>query len=169
MIPYLLDFHETIRFSKTPNKYQQLPYPLDRENFCCISWSTKKEAYNIHRIFMEQSGNILIFNIPGTLFRNIPRNFIMNVFQIYWGYLKAISHEYSTNIIIWLVAWMSISNLYLKRDFKISIFLWILWIIQEHLFCGGSTNSWFWNTSVGSLFNKVANLTSWTPLTVLER
>ena len=26
-------------------------------------------------------------------------------------------------------------------------FLWILWIIQEHLFCTGSMSGWFWNTS----------------------
>ena len=30
---------------------------------------------------MEQSGNIPIFNIPGTLFRNIPENFIWNIFR----------------------------------------------------------------------------------------
>ena len=39
---------------------------------------------------MEQSGNIPIFNIPGTLFPNIPRNFIEN--------FKGMLHEYSTNM-----------------------------------------------------------------------
>ena len=47
---------------------------------------------------MEQSGNIPVFNIPGTLFRNIARNFIRNFFRIYWEYLKGMFHEYSTNI-----------------------------------------------------------------------
>ena len=45
--------------------------------------------------------------------------------------------------------WTSVSKLYLKRDSNTGIFLWILWIIQEHLFCRGSTNGWPWNTSAG--------------------
>ena len=36
---------------------------------------------------MEQSGNIPIFIIPGTLFENIPQNFIENFFRIFWEYL----------------------------------------------------------------------------------
>ena len=43
---------------------------------------------------MEHSGNIPIFNIPGTLFWNIPRNFIGNFFE----YSKNILLECSTNI-----------------------------------------------------------------------
>ena len=31
--------------------------------------------------------------------------------------------------------WMSTSKLYLKRSSNIGVFAWILWIIQEHLFC----------------------------------
>ena len=58
---------------------------------------------------------------------------------------------------------------FLKRDFNTDVFLSILRIIQEHLFCIGSTNGWFRNTSAGSLFNKVASLTNWRSLTVLER
>ena len=34
----------------------------------------------------------------------------------------------------------------LKRDSNTDFFLWNLWIIQEHLFCRGSMNGWFWNT-----------------------
>ena len=41
--------------------------------------------------------------------------------------------------------WTSTSKLYLKRDSNMGM----LWIIQEHLFCRGSTNSWNWNTSAG--------------------
>ena len=37
---------------------------------------------------MEQSGNISIFNIPGTLFQNISQNFIGNFFL----YILGISH-----------------------------------------------------------------------------
>ena len=65
--------------------------------------------------------------------------------------------------------WISTCKLYLKRDSNVGVFLWILWIIQEHLFCRWSTKDWFWNTSVGSLFNKVAILTAWRSLTVLKR
>ena len=61
--------------------------------------------------------------------------------------------------------WLSTSKLYLKRDSNTGVFLWILWIIQEHLFYRWSTNGWFWNTRAGSLFNKVASLMTWTQLT----
>ena len=53
------------------------------------------------------------------------------------------------------------SKLYLKRDSNTGVFLWILKIIQENLFCRASTNGCFWNTSVGSNFNKVASLIAW--------
>ena len=142
---------------------------IHKGNFCCISWSTKKEACNTRRMFMEQSGNIPIFNILEHYFRISPRNIIVNFFRIYWKYLGRGCPPNIPRTFICLVSWRSISKLYLKRDFKIGIFVWILWIIQEHLFRGGFTNSRFWNTSVGSLFNKVASLTSWRPLTVLER
>ena len=45
-------------------------------------------ACNVRRIFIEQSGNIPLFNIPGKIFQNIPHKFIFNFFQIYWEYLK---------------------------------------------------------------------------------
>ena len=64
--------------------------------------------------------------------------------------------------------WTSASKLYLKRDSNTGDFLWILWIIQEHLLSRGSTSGWFWSTSAGSFFNKVASLTAWRHLTVLE-
>ena len=44
---------------------------------------------------------------------------------------------------------MATSKLYLKRDSSIDVFLWIVWIIQEYLFCRGSTIGWFWNTTAG--------------------
>ena len=43
--------------------------------------------------------------------------------------------------------WTSASKLYLERDSFTGVFLWILWIIQEHLLCRGSANGWFWKTS----------------------
>ena len=47
---------------------------------------------------MEQAGNILAFNIPGTLFRNVPRNIIGNFFWIYEEYLMGMFRTYSTII-----------------------------------------------------------------------
>ena len=99
MVPYLLDFHENIRFSKTLSKYQEQPYPLEKTIHVFLD-SPKKNACNIRRIFMEQPENIPIFNIPKTLFRNIPRNFIGNFFAIYWEYLMGMFHKYSTNIFL---------------------------------------------------------------------
>ena len=46
---------------------------------------------------MEYPGNIPTFNIPGTLFRNIRRNFIGNFFWIYQEYIVGMLHQYSTN------------------------------------------------------------------------
>ena len=46
---------------------------------------------------MEQPGNIPMFNIPGTLLRNFPQNFIENYFQnilgISQGNVPRIFHE----------------------------------------------------------------------------
>ena len=47
---------------------------------------------------MEHSGNISIFNFPGILFRNIPQNFIGNIFQIFREHIMAMFYKYSTNI-----------------------------------------------------------------------
>ena len=33
MVTYLLDFHENIRFSKTPAEYQENPYLLEKTTF----------------------------------------------------------------------------------------------------------------------------------------
>ena len=49
---------------------------------------------------MEQPGNIPIFNIPGILFGNIPRNFIGNFSQIFWEYIMGMFHEHSKNNIL---------------------------------------------------------------------
>ena len=65
--------------------------------------------------------------------------------------------------------WTSASKHYLKRDSNTGAFLWILWIIQEHLFCSGSAIAQLWNTSEGFFFYKVASLTAWRLLKVLER
>ena len=47
---------------------------------------------------MEHSGNIPIFNIPGTLFGNIPlkfhRELFLNIPGIYHGIIPRIFHEH---------------------------------------------------------------------------
>ena len=91
MVTYLPYFHEISDFQR---------YSANIKNSLihyCISWSTKKNACNIYRIFMEQLGNILIFNIRWTLFRSIPPNFIGNFFRIFREYVMGMFHKYSTN------------------------------------------------------------------------
>ena len=63
MVPCLLDFRENITFSKALNEYQEQPYPIEKTTIVFLD-PPKKNACNIRRIFMEQSGNISIFNIP---------------------------------------------------------------------------------------------------------
>ena len=46
---------------------------------------------------MKQSGNIPIFNIPWTLFGNIPRIFIWNFSRIFWKCIMGKFHKYFTN------------------------------------------------------------------------
>ena len=78
MVPYFLDFHENIRFSKTLSKYQEQPCTIEKTTIVFLD--PPKNACNIRRIFMEQPENIPTFNIPGTLFRNIKQNFTGNFF-----------------------------------------------------------------------------------------
>ena len=47
---------------------------------------------------MEDSGNISIFNIPGTLFGIIPQNFLGNFFRIFRECIMGMFQEYSMNI-----------------------------------------------------------------------
>ena len=53
---------------------------LGFQNYELLDFILQRDLFN--RIFMEHSGNIPIFNIPGTLFGNIPRN-VWNLFQIF--------------------------------------------------------------------------------------
>ena len=88
---------ESIRFSKTHSEFQEQPNPLEKTTIVFLD-PPKKNACNIRRIFMERSGNIPIFNIPGTLFGNIPRNFIGNFFLAFREYIMGMFHEYSTKV-----------------------------------------------------------------------
>ena len=65
MVPYFLDFHENIWFSKT------------LVGLTC----------NIRRIFMEHSRNIPKYKIPVTSLGCIPRNFINELLRLltFWG------------------------------------------------------------------------------------
>ena len=91
-----LNFHENIRFSKTHSEYLEQPYP--RKKATIVFLHPPKKCTNIRRIFMEHSGNNPIFNIPQTLFSNIPQNFTGNFFWIFREYVMGMFHEYSTNI-----------------------------------------------------------------------
>ena len=50
--------------------------------------------------------------------------------------------------------WTTASKLYWKRDSNAGFYLWILRIIQEHLFCRASTKGWFWHTSKGVSYSQ---------------
>ena len=63
---------------------------------------------------------------------------------------------------------LSASKFYLKRDSNTGVFLWILWIIQETYFVEDLQMAGLEKPVLGSFFNKVASLTAWTHLTVLE-
>ena len=59
--------------------------------------------------------------------------------------------------------WTTASKPYLRRDSNTGVLVWILWIIQDHLFCRASTTAGSEKPVRGSL------LTTWRPLTVLEK
>ena len=93
MVPYLLDFHENIRFSKTLNEYQEQTDPIEKTTIVFLD-PPKIKVCNIRKISVEQSRNIPIFSIPGTLFWNISRNFL----RIFSEHIGNIPRECSTNI-----------------------------------------------------------------------
>ena len=72
------DFHKNIRFSKTLSEYQEQFYRLEKTTIVFLD--PQKRASNIRRIFMEESGNIPIFNIPGIVVGTSSRDFIGNIF-----------------------------------------------------------------------------------------
>ena len=82
MVPYFLDFHENIRFSKTLSGYQEQSYPLEKTTIVFLD--PPKKACNIRKIFMEQPGNFPIFNIPGT-FSGISLGIFPNILGISQG------------------------------------------------------------------------------------
>ena len=80
--------------------------------------------------------------------RNLCWSLFLIKLQFWWP--ATLWEKTLTQVLSCFLFWRkSTSKLYLKRDSNMSVFLWILWIIQEHLFCSGSTNGWFWNTSAG--------------------
>ena len=66
----MLDFHENIRVSKTHSKYQEQPYPPEKNNYC-ISGPPKK----IHVTFVEYS-----WNIQGILLYSISLEYYFGIF-----------------------------------------------------------------------------------------
>ena len=84
MVPYFLDLHENVRFSKTLNKYQEQPYRTEKTTIVFLD--PPKKACNIRGTFIEQPGNIPIFtifseyNIFGISQRNVPSIFHKHIF-----------------------------------------------------------------------------------------
>ena len=71
----------------------------------------------------------LHFWAPATLLKNTPTQVLSR--EIY----KLFKNNYFEEHL-----WNATSKHYLKRDSNTATFLWILWIIQEHLFSRVSTN-----------------------------
>ena len=76
------------------NEYREQPYPIEKTTIVFFDPPQKKCVSFVVYSWNSQG----IFNIPGTLFRNIPQNFIGNFLRIYWEYLKGMFDEYFTNI-----------------------------------------------------------------------
>ena len=53
MVPYFLDFHKRIRFSKTISEYQEQPYPIKKNTVVFPDPPKIIKACNIRRIVME--------------------------------------------------------------------------------------------------------------------
>ena len=66
--------------------------------------------------------------------------------MLYWKICEIFKSNYFQEYLL-----TTASNLYFKKDSKTDVFLWILWIIQEHLFCRASMNDWCWTTSAEAL------------------
>ena len=83
MFPYLVDFHENIRYSTTLSDYQELPYPLKKTT--TAFHNPLRNACNIRRIFIEQE-----------IFLNsmFPEHYFSILSGILWG----IFPEYTGNI-----------------------------------------------------------------------
>ena len=64
---------------------------------------------------------------------------------------------------------MSASKLYLKGDSNTDVFLLIVWIFKNTYFLEDLWTAGSVLPVRGSLFNGVASLTVWRPLTILER
>ena len=89
MVPYFLDFHKNIRFSKVLSEYQEQSYPTEKITIVFLNLPC-----NIRRIFMEQPRNIPIFNVPEHFFEISPVIFL----GIFCEYTGNIPRGCSTNI-----------------------------------------------------------------------
>ena len=98
MVPYFLDFHENIRFSKTLSEYHEQPYPTEktaivfldppkkkRVTFVGYSWNS--QVIFLYSIFPEHYFGIfpgfhweLFSNILGISQGNTPRIFQEHLF-----------------------------------------------------------------------------------------
>ena len=80
MVPYFLDFHESIRFSKTLSEYEEQSYPTEKITIAFLDPTKKKRASQ------------------GIFYINYFRNIISKYLRMYWKYAKGMFHEYSANI-----------------------------------------------------------------------
>ena len=138
----------------------------------CAAWKKKNERNEIVCFYCDQS-DILFYGIARFNWGN--QNELTTFHPQKWKKnLRAVSLKQNLLVLIKKGVyfeehlWMSASKLYLKRDYNTGVFLWTLlfkntYFVVDLRMAGSET------PIRGSLFNKVASVTAWKHLTVLER
>ena len=108
-------------FSKLQvNTRSSHPEVFCKKTFLKILQNSQKNVWSPFLIKLQAWGSATLLKKTPVLSCEIYKLFISNYFEEH--------------------LWTSASKNYLKRDSNTGAFLWILWIIQEHLFSRGSTN-----------------------------
>ena len=137
----------------------------------CAAWKKKNEINEIVYFYCDQS-DILLCDIARFSWGN--KNELKTFQPQKWKKIKSSELQtkftgfYKKRVYFEEHLWMSASKLYLKRDYNTGVFLWTLlfkntYFVVDLRIAGSET------PIRGSLFNKVANMTAWKHLTVLER
>ena len=137
----------------------------------CATWKKNNERNEIVCFYCDQS-DILLCGIARFSWGN--KNKLRTFQPQKWKKIKSsqpqtkFTGSYKKRVHFEEHLWMSASKLYLKRDYNTGVFLWTLlfkntYFVVDLRMAGSET------PIRGSLFNKVASVTAWKHLTVLER
>ena len=137
----------------------------------CAAWKKKNERNEIVCFYCTQS-DILLCGIAR--FSRANKNKLRTFQSQKWKKIKSsqpqtkFTGSYKKRVYFEEHLWMSASKLYLKRDYNTGVFLWTLlfkntYFVVDLRMAGSKT------PIQESLFNKVASVTAWKHLIVLER